>query len=57
MMVYDCMGIKMNIIQFRLYSFFFPDDFKRNPNIFVGRKGVVGSTVLMDDLTLMVAPS
>lgn len=48
-MVSDCMGIKMNIIQFRLYSFFSPDDFKRNPNIFVGPQGVVGSTVLMDD--------
>lgn len=41
----------MNIIQFRLYSFFSPDEFKRNPNIFVGHKGVVGSTVLTDDYT------
>ena len=45
-MCYDCLGIKTNIIQFGLYSFFSPAYFKRNQNIFVGLKGFVGGPVM-----------
>lgn len=55
-MFYDCMGINTNIIQFRLYSFFSPGYFKRIQDIFVGSKGIVGSTVLMDDSAVAVVP-
>lgn len=55
-MFYDCVGIKTNIIQFRLYSFFSPGDFKRIQDMFVGSNGIVGSTVLVDNSAVAVAP-